>query len=260
MKFDYLDALSGNPIFAEGIGHIKSPLLKDICSYNGIGHDTYNVFINFLTWNANDVQKFNALSKVRGAEKLNTITSLTAFDAATLLPDTRKLFNAILSFFIVERVIWKEEERKFVTVAVQDDEPQVVGEITKNNYDELRKLILQVNFIGIDKDDAPPVTHSSEHSKMLWEMAQDFLKKQAEKSNTEDKPEHHIGNIISKICAVHPSYNLFNIYDLTIFQLYDTFFQVGYLRSINLTEQVFSNHGGDDFEFENWLKPILNNV
>ena len=86
------------------------------------------------------------------------------------------------------------------------------------------------------------------------------MKKQSETEDREDKPEFHLANIISKLCAVHPSYNLLNIYDLTVFQLYDAFFQYGYMRSTSLSEQIFSNHGGNSFKFENWLKPIFHHI
>ena len=66
-----------------------------------------------------------------------------------------------------------------------------------------------------------------------------------------------LGNIISKLCAANSGYTLLNIYDLTIFQLYDQFFQYGYLRAMDLNERAFSVHGGKEFNFEKWLEPIL---
>ena len=119
--------------------------------------------------------------------------------------------------------------------------------------------MLQLNFIGLDQEDEH-VTHTSDHSKELWERAQSFLKKQAEAKEKEDKPEYHIGNIVSKLCSVHPSYNFLNVWKLTVFQLYDAFFQCSYMRSSDLNEAIFSNHGGDKFSFESWLKPIIQNI
>jgi hypothetical protein len=159
--------------------------------------------------------------------------------------------------------VWDEANRRFAICVNNEDgtnKQTVVGEINRDNFDNVRRVILQSNFIGLDKDEEP-VRHSSEKSKELWEQAQKYLEEQA-KSNSgkEEKPEYHISNIISKLCAAHPSYNLLNIFNLTIFQLYDSFFQFGYLRSSDLNERIFSNHGGDKFKFEDWLKPILNNV
>ena len=46
--------------------------------------------------------------------------------------------------------------------------------------------------------------------------------------------------------------------EVTVFQLYDQFFQYGYLRAMDLSEMAYSNHGGKDFDLQAWLKPITN--
>ena len=261
MYFDYFDMLSGEPILFHGVGHIKSPILRDICPYSGIGYPKYNLYLSFLSWDKERLLKYDKLMQYRGASKLDR-EQFNVFDIATLLRQTRELCRGVLSFFIVEDIVWDEKNRRFAICVNNEekDEQIVVGTINRDNFDEVRRVILQSNFIGLDKDEAP-IRHSSEKSKELWEQAQRYLKEQAKSDDAkEERPEYHIGNIISKMCAAHPSYNLLNIFNLTIFQLYDSFFQFGYLRSSNLNERIFSNHGGDKFKFEDWLKPILNNV
>ncbi len=64
--------------------------------------------------------------------------------------------------------------------------------------------------------------------------------------------------------AVLQKYLLSSIVDfqhsckVTVFQLYDQFFQYGYLRAMDLSEMAYSNHGGKDFDIQAWLKPITN--
>ena len=158
-----------------------------------------------------------------------------------------------------ETIEWEDETRKYVAYSTDDDEQHITGEICRENFEDVRSMMLQLNFIGLDQEDEH-VTHTSDHSKELWERAQSFLKKQAEAKEKEDKPEYHIGNIVSKLCSVHPSYNFLNVWKLTVFQLYDAFFQCSYMRSSDLNEAIFSNHGGDKFSFESWLKPIIQNI
>lgn len=257
MRFDYFDMLSGEPIYVQGIGHLRSPQLREICPQSGIGYRAYNLFLNFLTWDKEKLLKYDQLMQYRGASKLNR-NVLTFFDVATLLSQTREFCRGVLSFFMVEDLIWDDATRRYI-VMTTDEAPEIVGEINRENFEEVRRLMLQLNFVGLDKDDTP-AAHSTDKAKELWEEAQGFLKEQAENTSAENKPEYHLSNIISKICAIHPSYNLFNIYALTIFQLYDSFFQIGYMRSAELSERIFSTHGGDKFKFEDWLKPILKNV
>ena len=73
---------------------------------------------------------------------------------------------------------------------------------------------------------------------------------------SKENKRFRIGNIISKLSVLPTGYTLFNIYELTIFQLYDQFIQYGYLRAMGLNEMVYSLNGGEKFKFEDWLKPI----
>lgn len=258
MRFDYFDMLSGEPVYVQGIGHIRSPFLHELRPHNGIGYRAYNLYLNFLSWDKEHLLKYDQLMQYRGASKLNR-DALNVFDVATLLKQTREFCRGVLSFFMVEDLVWDEAGRRYLAITSTGEVPEVVGEINRNNFDEVRKLMLQFNFVGLDKDDTP-TSHSTDKAKELWEKTQGYLKEQAESSINEDKPEYHLSNIVSKICAIHPSYNLLNIYELTVFQLYDSFFQLGYMRSTELSERIFSTHGGDKFNFEDWLKPILKNV
>lgn len=257
MRFDYFDMLSGEPIYYEGVGHLRSPLLGELRPASGIGYRAYHIYLNFLMWDKEHLLQYNKIMQHRGADRLNKDV-FNVFDVATLIKQTREFCRGILSFFMVEELIWDDTGRRFLVVA-PNEEATTVGEINRDNFEEVRKAMLQLNFVGLDKDETP-VSHSNEKVKELWERSQGFLKEQAKKAASEDKPEYHLGNIISKICATHPSYNLLNIYGLTVFQLYDSFFQLSYMRSAELSERIFSNHGGEKFRFEDWLQPILKNV
>ena len=257
MRFDYFDMLSGEPCYLHGVGHLRSPLLNELRPKSGIGYRAYNLYLNILSWDKEHLLKYDQLMQFKGASKLNRDV-FTVFDVATLLGQTRELCRVVLSFFMVEDLVWDEKRRCYLTVNPENQQ-EIVGEINRDNFEEVRRLMLQFNFVGLDKDETP-VVHSTDKSKELWEKAQNFLKEQAETEVKEDKPEYHLSNIISKICAIHHSYNLLNIYGLTVFQLYDSFFQIGYMRSADLSEKIFSNHGGETFRFEDWLKPILKHV
>lgn len=260
MIFEYFDLLSGEPVFVEGVGHLRSPHLKEIYPLSGIGYTGYNLYRAFLSWDKEMLLKYDRLFQFRGVDKLAEKEEvLSVFDMVTLLKPSRELCAEVMSFFMMEDLVWDEENRKFVATLTDDDGQHVSGEINRSNFEEVRGMMLQLNYVNLDKDTVV-TKYSSEESKRLWEKAQQFLKQQAEKESGEDKPEYHLSNIVSKICASHPSYNLLNIGDLTIFQLYDTFFQFGYMRSIQLSERIFSNHGGDEFNFNDWLKPISKNI
>ena len=256
MLFDYFDALSGEAVYLSGVGHIRSPLVKELYPHSGLSNRGYKFFLSVLLWDKEDFLRYGTMMELRGVDKLSN-PKLSAFDVATLLPQTREFCREILSFFMLECLAWDESARAYVAISDDEDHSEI-GRITRDNFDAVREAMLQMNYVGVDKDKSP-VSHSDDKSKELWERAQQHLAEQAKKE-TEDKPAYHLSNIISKICAVHPSYNILNIGDLTVFQLYDAFFQIGYMRSADLSARIFSNHGGDKFHFEDWLNPIIKNV
>lgn len=240
-----------------GVGHFRSPLLCELKPTTGLGQQGYNLYLNILSWDKSHVLKYGRLMKYRGVDKLDR-PELTAYDVLTLIPSMRELCRGVLSFFMIEELVWDEKGRRYVAVSC-DESSEIVGEVNRDNFEDVRAAMLQLNYIGLSKEDAP-ISHSSDRSKELWEQAQEYLRNQAEQSSGEDKPEYHLSNIVSKVCVAHSSYNLLNVYDLTVFQLYDAFFQLSYMRSTNLSERIFSNHGGEKFNFDDWLKPIQSNM
>lgn len=252
MKFSYEDLISGDSIFVKGIGHFRSPTLQELKPTKGIGTWTYNFYINVLAWDKEGFLKFLRVAMGRRAAPLEKNQKLQTYDVVTLIETSRELLREAMAFFMQEEVLWNEKKRIYETYS--KDENKIIGEINRENFEEVRDMMLQMNYINIGES-AKPVKHSSETAKELWERAQKELKEESLKS-TPDK-NMNLGNIISKLCAANTGYTLLNIYDLTVFQLYDQFFQYGYLRAMNLNEMAFSNHGGENFDMRAWLKPII---
>lgn len=252
MKLDYLDMLSGDPIYVEGVGHIRSPKLREL-SPSQTGHMKYNMYISFLIWEKEDLIKYDKLCGLRSADRLNN-EKLTTFDVVTLVESTKALCCEAMSFFMCEDLRWDEDNRRFCTFSRDGSETQI-GVVDNANFEEVRSAMLKMNYVTLDRDKAP-VKCANERTLKKWEKVQQYLADQAKNSSSKDDPRYHIGNIVSKLCCAHSSYNLLNVFDLTVFQIYDAFFQYGFLRASSLSENIFSNHGGDKFKFEDWLKPI----
>ncbi len=251
MKFTYEDLISGDSIYVDGIGHFRSPRLSELKPTQGIGTWTYNFYLNLLTWDKENFLKFFKLTLGKKTKALER-EQLEVFDIITLIDNSRELLLNAMAFFMEETISWDSKNRILLTYS-KDDNKQI-GEINRKNFEEVRDMMLQMNYINVGES-ARPVKHSSSTSQDLWERAQKYLKEESKKA-TPDK-NMNLGNIISKICAANTGYTLLNIYDLTVFQLYDQFFQYGYLRAMNLNEMAFSNHGGKDFDMRAWLKPII---
>lgn len=250
MKLEYADLLSGDSIFIEGLGHVHSPYLRDLKPTTGIGNLKYKLFLNYFAWTKEQFLKYAKVIALRGLSVFENKDNLNVFDIMTIIPFTREVLHMAISFFVDEEVQWSDKQHCFITSL----DEKTIGKIDRDNFNTLSSAVLQLNYIGLDKDKAP-AKFDSDLAKSRWETAQDFLKKQSQQP-AEEKAEYQLGNIISKLCSIHNSYNLLNVYDLTVFQLYDQFFQCCYLKNVDVNERIFTIHGGDKFKMDDWLKTI----
>lgn len=189
--------------------------------------------------------------QIKGLKAFEGKDSLTAYDILILIPQTRAMLQNALSFFITEKVEWNELQKAFF---VSNDDGELVGQIGRKNFKEVASTILKLNYVGTKKQEAKPTKYRSDEAKKMWEQAKEF-QQQTEKPS-EGQEDYTLGNIISKLCCIHSSYNLLNVYNLTVFQLYDQFYQCVYLKQSDLKERIFSIHGGDGFKVDDWIKQI----
>lgn len=250
MKLNYEELLSGDLIYIDGVGHVKSPKLKELNPTSGIGMWKYNLYLNILSWDKEEFLRFIRAAGHRSFRALDD-PRVEVFNAMTLFKDTRELLQNAMAFFINEKLEWDSEKKNYV---ITNDAGADIGIISRNNFEEVRDALLQLNYINVNKKEEQ-IKHSSKKSEELWKIVQKNLKEQAKKEPQND--DLRFGNVISKLCSVGIGYTLLNVYDLTVFQLYDQFFQYGYLRAMDLNERAFTIHGGDKFNMQDWLKPIF---
>lgn len=240
-ELNYAQLLSGTPYKLEKIGHIKSPLLRDI--KDKIGFDTYKLYMNYILL---DVRTF--MSHTVKNPDLD-LGDLLLYDFITYDKDLTLKYQEILNFFFVERVSYNKTTNSF-DIYKRD---KIVGTILRTEFDEVRRIISELNHVHTEK---PINSFKSKKAKEVWEKIQREKKKLAKKDKGAENYE--IGNLISKMCIKHPSYNLLNIWDLTIYQFYDQIAQLNFITSHELSEKIYAQHGGEDFKFDEWLNRISN--
>lgn len=255
MKISYADLLSGDSILIEGIGHVHSPHLYELKPTTGIGYMKYSSFVNLFAW---DKERFiqHAKAQFKALRLFEDKEQISYFDMLTLLPMTQDLLREAMSFFIDETVTWDDKERNFVMTDKLSG--KAIGKVDRKNFETLANVILQLNYVTANKTMKTKEQKSSKTAESRWEKAQEFLAKQSQKKKQEDDAVYSIGNIISKLCSVHNTYNLLNVYELTVFQLYDQFAQYCLLHDSSLSERIFTIHGGNDFKPNEWMKQINN--
>lgn len=254
-KLTYWELISGDEIPIDKVGHIRSPKLWELKPTKGIGEYMYNLYINAIIWEREDYINFILKIDPKKANILINNKDLNAYDIATSYSYTKNLLQKAIDFFVIENLSWNDGERRF-DVYSKEDKEKIVGYIDRENFEEIKDVILQLNYMNLGEE-AKPLKFSNNKAKEIWERAQKLRKEKAQKEASKNE-NMELGNIVSKICASGIGYTLLNIEELTVFQLYDQFFQLGYYRAMNIADMAYSNHGGENFDMQEWLKTINN--
>lgn len=239
MKLSYFDLISPCPIHVKGVGNIFSPVLRSIAE---IGAETYNFYLSLLLSDENMLFSDNAM--------------------------TEFLKNA-LDFFFKEEIFYYRAENCFIVTnnassALADIEALsggrklsdtgIVGVITQENFSQICDLILQLNNIR---------PRDADITKVKNKKAADIMKKiqkgrsDRQKNKKADK-NMEIANIISAVANRHPSLNMTNIWDLTVYQLWDAFSRLSNNNIYDIQSMSVAAWGNKDNHFDAaaWFKRI----
>lgn len=255
MKFAYEDLISGDPIPVQGVGHVRSPFLWELKPTKGVGYWRYNLFMNLMSWEKGEFLVFldslGAIGKKSRAALENP--KVEVFDLLRAIESLREMLRQAMSFFMTENLRWDKSTQAFLAFPKREG-AEAVGRIDRNNFEDVRDMILQMNYVSREREKSKQPKFTSEKSRLMWEKVQQFQKKYSNPKKMDAKMT--LGNIISKLCMASNTYNLLNVYDLTVYQLYDQFFECTHLRVANLSERIFSHYGGKKFKMDQWLEPL----
>ncbi|MDL2301467.1 hypothetical protein LJC58_03835 [Lachnospiraceae bacterium OttesenSCG-928-D06] len=230
MKIDYFTLLSFEPLKINNVGSIISPKLKDVSK---IGFNQYQEFISVLLLDVDGYIEYFNKSKPYYLQSLpkNEVQSIDILLKNDTLPNIfsfilidkiiRESILKALNFFFTETVIFNEEISAFILKdsSLDNDSEQIIGIINDKVYDAIINIILQ--RVNIQK-------RSQEQSKKKFKnkIAEQIYKKtNSLKKNREKQTDYkfEMPNIISALSTHHQSINMINIWDLTVYQLYDQF-------------------------------------
>ena len=228
MKLNYGTLISPYPIRLS-IGTIRQPKLKEIFNpaIAGLSFDkfqNYQVFLKltpeiFYTEIKKDTEAekyWDSLSE----EQQNEMTLLDIMDADK---DFREAMLEVLQFFFVERVMYFGGYILILNEMPENIEAlkpgDVAGILDKNTLPQAIDIIQQICCIKTEEEVVDDSKFKNDTARKLYAK---MLKGRKERKKANDI-NLTLPNLISAISAKHPSYNLINIWDLTIFQLFDVF-------------------------------------
>lgn len=253
MELQYFDLISPLPFAIQGVGHIKPYTLRDVASVTQRAYSTYIALLNISPKDYCTA----ANPKLAGwYENLSDEDKglLSMYDIAVSTADMQKSFAALLDSFFLEKVTYDHAQDAFILSGEND---VITGFINKENYALICNIILKFNHIDTKND----INVSKIKNKKGLAR---YLEMQKKKNKKSAKPKADknldLGNIISAICSRHNSVNYTNVWDMTVYQLWDTFSR---LRNIDVYEcgKTAVSVWGDKenkFDFNSWFKNTTN--
>ena len=251
MKLSYLDLLSPEPIYLENIGQIISPTLRDISRVGNTMYQQYlwifsmdsDAFFRFLCQDAN-YEAFSETQKM----SINIPELLFSYK------QFRDLLQNALNFFFVENVFFSDQHNCFLL----EENEQIIGYITPEQYPLISDVICQKNGITSKQEyDLSKIKNKKalEIMKKLRKGKSDSQKRATSDSNME------LGNIISAVANKSESLNILNIWDLTIYQLWDCFTRLSNNNIYHIQAMSVAAWGDKNNHFDTsaWFKKIVSN-
>lgn len=231
MRIDYYTLLCPEPI-SLSIGTIRQPTLREIGKLTFPRFGMYQVYLKLTPSDYYEIINKDNAEKYWDVLSDEEKKEITLYDVVVFEESLRDAFLEVFNFFFVERVIFKDNF--FLILKTDDyDTPQEEIEISKDNlkgvinpisFVEVVDIIQQVCCIKSDDPlDEPMPKFKNKKAKKLYERMLKAKDEQKTKQMKKDFINLTLPNIISATAAKVSGLNILNIWDATLFQVYDQF-------------------------------------
>ncbi|GAA4880633.1 hypothetical protein GCM10023310_71070 [Paenibacillus vulneris] len=208
-----------------------------IDSIGKIGEVKYNVYLTLASFN-----KESILKNIFGVSDENylSIKNENSFDVLTSIPTVVNATKEAISFFSKCEIDFDHISSSYISSGSPI--------ITKENYCEFSKIIKRLN--GINEEDAS-IKYKNEKTKMLHEK---LLKLRAKYKKNENE-SLDLKDLLSILCnADGNGINIFNVGNLTIYQVYEHFERLNIKEQHTRLLKVWANgYLGKDDKLPEWI-------
>ena len=226
MIIDKLKLLAGDDkVEIDGIV-FKQPKLRDI---KDIGLQVYYAYISFLLVS---VEEYLISIKREDLIPFFKQHNLTMFDVYRDSPYERQ-------FFIDGEIEFKNGEFFIDNTNI----------INKEIYQKILEIIAEINCLKVNKQQE---TYANEKARKIAEKIQQAKQK---RSSVQSKDSTSLADIISAVASRKESLNLLNIWDLTIYQLYDHYNRLIAEDEFDIHAMNYAYWGGE-FKCKHWSKQL----
>lgn len=257
MKLDYATLISPFPLVLQNIGSVKPPTLREIFSPL-ITYQVYNIYLSLLL---TDLQTYCEKVNPTKSDWFHNLSdeekqSDNMFDVISEDSGLQEQYRQIFDFFLSENVIWDDYSHMYYTYLEKDENGMIIpiGAIHKNIWTDFCDVILQMNNVK-KKGSVEKKKFKSKLAQEVWELT--HPKDDEEKVNK----DMELPNIISSVAAKDESLNMINIWDLTVYQLYDQFQRQQGNAYFNISSMSVAAWGDEKNKFDGgaWYHNIYEN-
>lgn len=264
MDLEYGTLLSPNPIKLS-FGTLRQPTLNEIDSEITIPQ--FAIFESFLKMTPK-LYYTKALENSGGCEMWENFSedeqdSMTMYDVIKSDKKVEITYLAILNFFFVERI--KYLDGYFFSIKPGVDANKKLEDMSKNDvqavinedvFFEVIDVIQQTCCIRDKKTTEKPPKYKNSKAKKIYEKMLKAMKEQEERESKKNGLNFSLANIISAVSNKHPTISPVNVWDLTVFQLYDAFsrLQINNLYQIDCMRVSTWGDEKKTFDISLWYK------
>jgi hypothetical protein len=250
MDFEKLDLklklLSGDSIEADkGAGMIEPLSMKEMIRY---GYTDYLMKLHFITMDMNDI--------LEGSSEEDNPLGLNMFDVLVHYgSDDMKseLENSLILFFKTTRININTEEH--VIYIGESDELRIID---RDNFEKVREVIKWQNCLKKFDDDEDSNEEESDAVKRIREKlnkGKDLVNIAKREDDEGEGIELDISDIISAVSSKSNALNKLNVFDLTLFQLYDEFKRLELIEQYDIGIKSMLA-GAKDVKLKHWSTKI----
>ena len=251
---DNFSILGGEPI-SFGTFEIYQPTLDTI---RKIGYQRYSQITNLLTISESDLLVFFDKEKIT-----NFSSNPLEYLYEKSLQEPQFFFSLREGFLLyLKKDLFLDKNKKVFKIIVKQE---VNGElfdsaliIDKELFYQIQEIIRKINFIESEQEDE--IISDNEEMKKKFEASRKKLKlakAKAKRKDRDDSKKIDFYLFVSALCVFSPSYNLFNVWDLTIYQFYIQFkmnqFKEDYESNVKI---ALSGMSKKKIDLQYWIKQI----
>jgi hypothetical protein len=240
-----LRLLGGIPIEVDkGVGRIKPLTVREIVDY---GYTDYLMRLHFFTLELKDI-----IDADMSSEEFD----ITVFDIIVQNgnDDIKSELENALRLFLNEDRVEIDKEEHVVVIGEGDN----VRYIDRDNFDNVREVIKWQNCINkFSEEDDSDNSNDSDAVKRIKERLKQSKEalKQAKQEADEEGGDIDLSDIISAVSSKSNSLNKINVYDLTLFQLYDEFKRLELIEQYDIGIKSMLA-GAKDVKLKHWSTKI----